>query len=358
MKRKVCLKYFLAVFAVGIAIYLGACKKNAVTPIINNTNSTTVDDPYYTEEARKIVGKINNFKTKLVDKEYLTKGDEYISIDSVIWNVEALFNASYTFPERKYEETVKQELEFLVEANANGEVLMSAVADLYDLIINDVRQAYANDGIAFDKSLMAVDIEKGEKSGNNFSIIAHVISGRVDNSLSVKDPVSGPFGPGDCWYFGEYGGTCDDPSAFGDAAEVIEDSINYYYRGTGVPNSGYRGLNHNLVRVFLDGNEYVDENGNYYTYFYGLNDDPPFYLGYDMLNYYFNRELALILNVVPSDPVFQGLWPSCPAFLEVDIVGLIGNVGTQSYAYHRNAITYCSRLLIPSQAMPMPVDLL
>lgn len=358
MKRNVCLKYFLALFAVGIVIYLGACKKNAVTPIINNSNPTSVDDPYYTDEARKIVGKINRFKTKLVDKEYLTKGDECIPIDSAIWNVEALFNASYTFPERKYKETVKQELEFFVEANANDEVLMSAVANLYDLIVNDVRQAYANDGIAFDKSLMAVDIEKGENLGNSVGIIAHVISGRVDNSMSVKDPVSGPFGPGDCWYFGEYGGTCDDPSAYGDAAEIIEDSINYYFRGAMVPNTSYRGINHNIVRIFLEGNEYVDDNGNFYAYFYGLNNNTPYYLNYELLNYYYNRELALIMNIVPSDPLFQGLWPSKPAFLEVDIMGLIGNVGNQSCAYHRNAITYCSRVMIPSQMLPAAVDLL
>lgn len=358
MKRNVYFRLVIVIFAASVAFYLGACKKNAVTPIINNSNPTSIEDPNYTAEARKIVGKINKFKTQLVNKEYLTKGDSYIPIDSVIWNVEALFNASYTFPDRKYNETVKQDLEFFVETNENNEVLLSSVASLYDLIINDVRQAYANDGIAFDKSLMAVDVEKGEKSGGNIKIIVHVISGRVENTANVKDPVIGPFGPGDCWYFGEYGGTCDDPSEFGDAAEVIEDSINYYFRGTGVPGTGYRKLNYNIVRIFLEGNEYVDANGNYYTYFYIINGNTPYYLNDELLNYYYNRELALILNVVPSDPVFQGLWPSYPAFLEVDIMGLIGTVGNQNCAYHRNAITYCSQVMIPSQAMPTPIDLL
>lgn len=358
MKRNVYFRLIIVIFAASVALYLEACKKNAVTPIINNGNPTSIDDPNYTAEARKIVGKINRFKTQLVDKEYLTKGDSYMPIDSVIWNVEALFNASYAFPDRKYKETVKQDLEFCVETNGNDEILLSSVANLYDLIINEVRQAYANDGIAFDKSLMALDIEEGEKVGGNINIKAHVITGKVDNSTTIKDPTIGPFGPGDCWYFGEYGGTCDDPSEFGDAAEAIEDSINANFRGTIVPNSGYRSLNHNIVRIFLEGNEYVDANGNYYAYFYGLNDNTPYYLDYEMLNDYYNRELALILNIVPSDPIFQGLWPSYPAFLEVDIMGLIGNVGNQSCAYHRNAITYCSQLMIPSQAMPAPIDLL
>jgi hypothetical protein len=358
MKRNVFLRLVIATLAIVGAVYMVACKKELVTPIINNNEPTSFDDPYYTEDARKIVGKIKRFKTQLEEKEYLTKGDCNVPVDSVIWNIEALFNASYSFPDRKYEETVKQELEFFVQTNGNDEVLLSNEANLYEEIIASVRQAYANDGIVADKSLMAVDVSAGEKVGNNVCVKVNVISGKIDADNMPKDPVWGPFGPGDCWYFGEYGGTCDDPSAFGDAAEVIEDSINYYFRGEVVPNSGYRCLNYNMVRIFLDGYEYVDEQGNCYAYFYGLNDETPYYLGYEMLNYYYNRELALILNIVPSDPAYQGLWPSDPAFLEVDIMGLIGNVGNQSCAYHRNAITYCCKTIIPEHVLGPVRDLL
>lgn len=357
MKRNVFLRLGIVACVVAATVYLGACKKDIVTPI-NNSSPTTYDDPNYSAEARRIVGKIKNFKAQVVEKEYLTKGDAYLPIDSVIWNVEALFNASYTFPDRKYLETVKQDIHLYLTVNTKKEALMSTVADFYDEVTEAVRQAYAGDGINTDKSLMAVDVEEGETVGSNVEIIIHVISGRADMSTAGRDPVSGPFGPGDCWYFGEYGGTCDDPAAFGDAAEVIEDSINYYFRGTSVPNSGYRSINFNIVRVFLDGNEYVDANGNYYTYFYGLNDDTPYYLDYDMLNYYYNRELALILNIVPSDPTYQSLWPSSPAFLEVDIMGLIGIVGNQSCAYHRNGITYCNKEMIPVQMLDDPINLL
>lgn len=131
MKHNVYLRYVIVIIAAGIAIYLGACRKNPVTPIINN-NPTSFDDANYTPEARMIVKKINKLKTQLVDKEYLTKGDSYLSVDSAIWNVEALFNASYTFPDRKYKETVKQDIELLVDANANDEVLVSSEANLYN----------------------------------------------------------------------------------------------------------------------------------------------------------------------------------------------------------------------------------
>ena len=46
MKHNVYLRYVIVIIAAGIAIYLGACRKNPVTPIINN-NPTSFDDPNY-----------------------------------------------------------------------------------------------------------------------------------------------------------------------------------------------------------------------------------------------------------------------------------------------------------------------
>lgn len=358
MKQNLILRLVILIIAAGMAVYFGACKKEIITPINNSSNAVSYDDPNYTDEASKIVGKIKKFKTQVVEKEYLTKGDSFMPLDSVIWNVEALFNASYTFPDRKYVETVKQSLEFFVSVNDQNEVPISVVADLYDDVIDAVRQAYANDGINVDKSLMAVDVEKGEKNGDTISIIVYVISGRVNENSTVTTPVEGPFGPGDCWYFGEYGGSCDDPSVLCDAAEIIEDSINFYFRGTRVPNTEYRSINFNVTKVLLEGNEYVDENGNYYIYFYSINENTPYYLDYDLLNYYYYKELVLILNVVPTNLLNQGSLPPNPVFLEVDINGLIGCVNNHICAQHHHTITYCSKELIPVTVLGNPLELL
>jgi len=203
-----------------------------------------------------------------------------------------------------------------------------------------------------------VDVEKGEKNGDNVIIIVYVISGRVNENSTVTTPTDGPFGPGDCWYFGEYGGRCDDPSVLSDAAENIEDSINFYFRGTRVPNPEYRSINFSVTKVLLEGDEYVDENGNYYIYFYSINENTPYYLDYDLLNYYYHRELALLLNVLPTDLLNRGLLPSNPVFLEVDISGLIGNVNNQIRAHHHHTITYCSKELIPITVLGNPMELL
>ncbi len=341
----------------GVAIYLEACKKKIVTPI-NNIAGQVDDYPGYSAEARLVARSINKFKMQLDDRESVMRSGLYMPIDSIIWNVEALFNAEYTFPERKYLETVKQELEFFVNVNENNEAPFSVVADLYDDITDAVRQVYSHDGISADKSLKAVVVDKGDVVGNRVSINVYVVSGKMENNNTVKDPVDGPFGPGDCWYFGEYGGTCDDPSIFGDAAEIIEDTINYYYSGTSVPQPGYRGLNFSMFRIALEGSEYFDENGEPYLYYYPASSNPPLYLNYEWLNYYYNREVEVLLHLLPTDLVNQNLLPVIPAFVEVDIVGLLGYTGNGSCYHHRNYVVYGHKAFIPSQELPPLRDLL
>lgn len=101
-----------------------------------------------------------NFKNRMSIADGLaSKSEDFISIDSVVWNIEALFNASYTFPDLLYDKIVTQELVFSVPVN-NNVVSMSDVALLYDQIINDVRTAYSNDGIVQNKSLKNVFLRK------------------------------------------------------------------------------------------------------------------------------------------------------------------------------------------------------
>lgn len=356
MKRKKLKGLALVVFlAVGTAVYLAACKKEIVTPI---NNIGQVNYPGYTDEAKAVAGQIMKFKRQLIDKEKVARSGLTMPIDSIIWNVEALFNVEYSFPERKYIETVKQTLEFFVDVDENNEAPFSVVADLYDEITSLVRQAYANDGISEEKSLMALVVDKGETVGNRVKLDVCVVSGRMELGDMVKDPVTGPFGPHDCWYYGEYGGTCSDPSVFGDAAEIIEDSINYYYRGVSVPQSGFRKINLGMFMVSLDGGEYFDANGEPYLYWYDANGTPPLYLNGDLLNYYYNREIEVLMHLLPTDLKAQKQLPDMPAFIEVDIVGMMGYIGNGSYYHHKNYVIYGSKINIPSQELPPLRDLL
>ena len=335
---------FVVLFAMTIVAYFEACKKEVINPA--TSTMTPLEHQDYTDDARKIVAKIKTFRTQMADKECLMRSGECMPLDSVIWNVEALFNATYTFPERKYVETVKQNLSFFVDINKEGEVPLSVVYDLYDDVTEAVRQAYAGDGISTDKSLMAVVVSKGEIVGNTAEVNVIVVSGKVASG-GEHDKEGGPFGPGDCWYFGEYGGTCEDPSVFGDAAEMLEDTINYYYGGTPVPQTGFRTINFSMKKVVLEGNEFYDENGNPYLFYYNFSENPNLYLDYDYLNWYYARELVVLLNLEPTTLMNENLLPIVPAFLSVNIEGLINN----GHYCHRNSVIYCSSLMIPEEEL-------
>lgn len=350
MKRKKS-KYIAIVvlMTAGMVFYLEACKKDAVTPIINNTILTD-DYPEYTEEAKIIVGKIKKFKSQLIDKENVIRSGLEVPVDSAIWNVEALLNAEYASPDRKYLETVKQDLEIYVNVNNNNTVSFGDVADFYDEMKAAVRQVYSGDGINEDKSLMAIAIDQYEREGSSVKVNVHVVSGRIDNKTVVGGYM--PFGPGDCWYYGEYGGSCDDPTVFCDAAEIIEDSINYNYGGLTVPTSGYRVLCVNFYRTALNGDEYFDDLGLPFLYFYSVNNNPPYYLDYDLLNYYYSREATVLLEKLPADIAARRAVPFIPVFLEVDIQGIIEYVGNSTVLHHKNYVTYCNKINIPETVFP------
>jgi len=342
---------FVVLFVMTIIAYFEACKKEVIKPVTSTVASVECQD--YTDDARKIVGKIKTFRAQMADKECLMRSGECMPLDSVIWNVEALFNATYTFPDRKYVETVKQELNFFVAINEKGEVPLSVVYDLYEDVTEAVRQAYAGDGISTDKSLMAVVVSKGEIVGNTAEVKVLVVSGKVASG-GENDMPQGPFGPGDCWYFGEYGGTCDDPSVFGDAAEILEDTINYYYGGSTVPQIGFRTLNFSMKKVVLEGNEYYDENGMPYIFYHTFGENPNLYLDYEDLNWYYHRELLVLLNLEPTILMNEDLLPIMPTFLSVDIEGLINN----GHYCHKNNIIYCSSVMIPEEAFGPVIEIL
>ncbi len=358
MKRKNSIYISLVVMLMaGITIYFEACKKEIVTPIINS-NSLGENHPIYTEEAKLVAGRVREFKRQLADKEAVMRKDVDMPIDSMIWNVEALFNAEFANPERRYLKTVTQELELSIDVSGDDKVAFGDVAEFYDDITDAVRQAYVDDGFTTGKSLKAVVVEKGETVGDTRKINVYVVSGEADDDNSVRDPVTGPFGPGDCWYYGEYGGTCDDPTVFGDGAEIIEDSINYYYGGTIVPQPGFRSLNFGMYRVPLKGNEYIDENGEPYLFFHNINENPSLYMDDQMLNYYYLRELEVLLHLLPEDSLKVGVLPIIPAFIEVDIIGQFGFVDDGNYYHHMNHVIYGSKMAIPSQELPPVRDLL
>lgn len=353
MKLNILKKIALATASVSIVAFgFNACKKNHINPnqnIMKDVKITSNRDA----KAMAFVKKMKNFENVL-EKCRTTRVDANMQIDSALWNMEALFNTSYTFPERKYVETVNQDLSFSLNVDDTGCVSMNTVADLYDDITNSVREAYANDGVIQDKSLMTVVFEKVEVVGDKASVKVHVVSGRANDNNDDIDVQDGPFEPGDCWYFGEYGGSCDDPSLLDDAAERIERLINLYYAGTPVPVHGLRYVNYGMRVIELNGSEYLRPDGTPYIFNSQFIEDPVLYFDFQLLNKYYNGTKKVILQLCPEDMIVDGELPEDACFVQVDIRGL----AEDGHYFHKCFITYGSKILIPEEEIGPARDLL
>lgn len=341
-----------AVSAFVIVLGLYACKKDILKPQTNYESDFALT-PECDAKAKAFVNKVNNFRTQL-EKCKVERNDDNINIDSALWNMEALFNTSYSFPERDYVETVNQELTFFIDTNGNDCLSMNTVSSLYDDITNSVRDAYANDGISQDKSLMTVVFEKDDVVDGRTAVKVHVVSGRSSDNNGETPVESGPFKEGDCWYFGEYGGSCDDPSIVYDAAEIIEDSINYYYAGVPVPRPGHRYINHSMKILSLAADSHFRPDGTTYLFHSGYSNYSTLFFNYAMLNHYFNGERIVILHLLPADLKNSGELSDNDCFIQVDIKGL----SQSGVAFHDNTITYGDRILVPINEIGPARDLL
>lgn len=346
----------LAISLLALVVGVMACKKDKYTdPPTQNS------DYVIPSKTQLVVQRIKKFDKQLKEiKNGLHKGDNHIHIDTVIWNIESLFNATYSFPDYYYKETIIQELDFEIDVDDNDCLLMSDVNMLYEEIINSVRETYRNDGFVHDKALMCIIVNRGDIVSNKSNVNVKVVSGqRTDDPLGPYPVLNGPFKEGDCYYFGEYGGSCDDPTLLTDAAEVLEDTINYYYGWSPKEPDPVRSLYVNVSSIVLIGDEYYDDNNDsYYIYYHENPDESLLYLDENQLNRYYNNELKVIFDIVPNDPEHIPNLPEEPRFMEINIDGVRITEGETNICFHHNTIIYGTHHIIHEYDMSVPVDLL
>lgn len=360
MKPNLLNQVILVVIVVSaLLICLIACKKDKLTdPPISNTH----EDLRYDPETNLVVQRIKRFDNQLKEiKKGTYRSDAYIDIDSAMWNIESLFNTTYSFPDKHYVSKNIQELSF--EINVHNEMLtMNDVSVLYNDIVASVRNAYSNDGFVTDKGLMSIFVEKGEIISDVLTVKVIVVTGKTaDNYEDYIHILYGPFDKDECWYYGEYGGSCDNPTIFTDAAELLEDTINYIHAYRPAHNDEYRSIYVNMSCVTLRGNEFWDDvNQDYYLFYKVGCDEEDLYLDANDLNHYYYNEVEVIKKLVPKDPFYSQVVDNEYVFLEVNIDGIMGydNV-SQSFIYmHNNNIFYGMPYCVMKDEFGMPKDLL
>lgn len=357
MKKKnslVVLVLFSTMLLVGTAVFVEACKKR---PLFEDGIAEVLPEEM-SPMAEKFVSGVKKFKEKVVlYRKNLLKSDEYITLDSAAWNIESLFNVSYAFPEEKYEKNVSQDLQFVLPVSKSGMAKMSDVSRLYDEVVDKVRDAYSNDGIADRKKLKSVIVWISDKKDTECTVNVRLVSGRSaspDNDLSQF--ILGPFKEGDCWYFGEYGGTCEDPTIGSDAAEEIEAYINYNYAWNHGSEMGRRTVLTNILRYDVPPYNYYDDvHDRYYLFYTNINDNASsLYIDASDLNYYYWGAGKVFLDLVPIDENV----PQEYVFFGVNIEGVIEGVHEEEYAMFKSFAAYGIPLSILENAVGKAVDIL
>ncbi|MCF8349214.1 MAG: hypothetical protein K9G61_10420, partial [Bacteroidales bacterium] len=114
-------KYFILIVSIILALGMGSCKKDV------STQPETLKDEQ-TVQSKQIISLIENFKAKLSNP---LKSDETLSLDSAVWNMEALQNYEYANPAEATKDFEAAKSNYILNLDENGQVLMSDVQTVY-----------------------------------------------------------------------------------------------------------------------------------------------------------------------------------------------------------------------------------
>lgn len=353
----------IVLIAIGVfALMLGclSCNKDKLTECPINNSSDEMDEVITDSKAELIVQRIKRFDNQLKEiKNGAYRGSGYMNVDSALWNIESLFNATYSFPDKNYVEKKIHELSFNIDV-LDDLMSMKDVSVLYDQIVAATKVAYRDDGFTSNKGLMSLFVNKDELRSGMSAVKVLVVTGRTDShQIEIKPHLFGPFDDDECWYYGEYGGTCSDPYVLNDAAELIEDTINYKYGYKPDVRQNCRNIYVDMFYVVLDGDEYWDKANNDYYVFYKTNcDKEELFLNGSELNRYYYNEVHLIKDLIPNDSKYSSLFANGAEFIEINIDGSKMYIDNDVIYNHQNYIFYGTSCLVENKQLGIPVDLL
>jgi len=207
-------KLNLSIIVILLMVGLFSCKKDTIEQQTNEDEMMI--------RSKKVIARIQNFEQKMNDA---LKSGETITLDSAIWNMEASLNYNYADPEEAVGEYTFSKSNYTLEVDANGEVSMGDVQQLY----TDMEQDLDNSFKSGDETVVIFsDVALDSITGGTA-----YLSGT--NGYSSGIPVSNsPFGEDDDWIWGTeddtiypLAGKCDGSMVgVSDASNEIEWHLN------------------------------------------------------------------------------------------------------------------------------------
>ena len=261
----------------------------------NETPTTQID-----ASSQEAINRIIEFKKQVeqCNDHHNTRNSNYISITDAVWNLEALFNYSYAYPELCYGRTVMVDTVMRLPVSQNDSVSMSELTTFYGKMFATVGEIYRNVTLP-NKQFILLDVEKGDYNNGSVDIILHSVQGSVDVTPSHgRDP----FQPGEWWYYGENGGGWN--SNEGDAAQMLTWWVNHELTPE-PPAEGFYTYLRIQTRTSDGPSHYPYENSIYavpdlYCEFEVVGNpyvaDSCLILNSEQLNFHFHGELDLVQN--------------------------------------------------------------
>jgi len=351
---------FIAVVTVAIAamvVFYSCGKQDMENSLISENQEVlmSTDDQIFLENLVNFRNKVNFIRSNPE-----LKSGEVMAVDEAINQVEALFNATYGFPDEQYGKTKTDSSVIQIAVNDYGMVVLDDVVAKFDEIINLVTQYYYGSGFE-NKGFLLLDLEKGEIINGQLVINLRSVTGEMDNNWE-------PFGPDDDWLYGYNLGRCDYSQDTTDAAEEIQKAVNRN-KPLISPPYGYRFVYvlDDLITLDYDvlTNYPAPENpppANYMDYliFYVTEAAGQFTQGVedclipDEMNFHFEGEKTVIYQNLPVELNKPQNW----TFMECNLIGRsIRDVNNNLIYYHKNYLTYAYRYLVPVSIIEPPIDL-
>lgn len=290
------------------------------------------------------IGRIMDFKRQMEEAKANPgmKSTSYMSMTDAVWNVEALFNLTYAYPELAYSKTVDRDTTLYLPVSANDSVSIIDLSVFYGQMFNAVQAIYQSVDLD-DKQFLILDVEVGERHGSLQAVRLNAMQGSVSGAPDLsQNPRENPFPDGVSWFYGQDGGNSN--YQFIDVMDAADTLA-----GT---------LNANLVPVAPEGYQYYYTDikkkelasGVQWPYIYSPNSNQVFYCEFykenpvwqddywltsDQMNMYYNGECYLVQNVFrndATDPV-----PATHILFRVTIEDMERQGSTHAILHHTKA---------------------
>ena len=302
-----------------LCVVLHGCKKESANFQNENANQQV-------NESKMIVGKINNFRERMNSN---LKSSGTMTVDSAVWNLEALLNYDYAIPDSSAKDFTLIDSYYTLPLDENG-----LVSD------QDMQTAFSQMTDTVDYQLSQIVSE------NKFLVLADVELIRIENHVAYISAHLGygynfvlgmywPFISSDDWLWGTVNpamplaGKCDGTEiGVSDASNELRwrlnnpvvQPVNVYYT--------------DLETLETEGSDFEDDNSNPRLYI-GWNYPVDNCLTNDTLTYY----LIQSHDIMYTYDYNGGLRPPTKSFMGVEIFDYLW-MGNPPYHLHYYFVTY------------------